>query len=173
MAASGVFINNHRYINGVFAPTSRKVLHFREKYIMLLVFSAFIIVCFGAVFFLPTIQDRSYVVVGLLEIRKHFQNAEGIFQLHRKIDLTRKFSKRNPHIFEPDLKIKSTFVNNTMKSINGIHGNMESRGHVVKRINMTIYRNNSMNFNGSGLRGNVEVEKRNKVKEVSYIFKDI
>ncbi|KAL8581913.1 hypothetical protein ACOMHN_010287 [Nucella lapillus] len=76
MAASGVLPSYQRYVNGVPVPSSRKTLRLREKYIILLVFATFGIVCFGAFFFLPNLQDR----VTMVEVRKQFRDAgEGLF----------------------------------------------------------------------------------------------
>lgn len=76
MAASGVLPTYQRYVNGVPVPSSRKTLRLREKYIILLVFATFGIVCFGAFFFLPNLQDR----VTMVEVRKRFRDAgEGLF----------------------------------------------------------------------------------------------
>ena len=76
MAANGVLPTYQRYVNGVPVPASRKTLRLREKYIILLVFATFGIVCFGAFFFLPNLQDR----VTMVEVRKRFRDAgEGLF----------------------------------------------------------------------------------------------
>ncbi|KAK7107386.1 mannosyl-oligosaccharide 1,2-alpha-mannosidase IA-like [Littorina saxatilis] len=76
MAASGVLPTYQRYVNGVPVPAGRKTLRLREKYIILLVFATFGIVCFGAFFFLPNLQDR----VTMVEVRKRFRDAgEGLF----------------------------------------------------------------------------------------------
>lgn len=60
-----------RYVNGVPQPIGRKSLRLREKYIILLVFATFGIVCFGAFFFLPDLRDR----VAIMEVRKQLQIA--------------------------------------------------------------------------------------------------
>lgn len=71
MAAPGVLPIYQRYVNGVPIPVSRKSLRMREKYIILLVFLTFGVVCFGAFFFLPDLRDR----VSVSEMRKQIQNA--------------------------------------------------------------------------------------------------
>ena len=58
MASGGMVSTYQRYINGVPIPPSRKTLRLREKYVVLLVFFTFGIVCFGAFFFLPDLRDR-------------------------------------------------------------------------------------------------------------------
>ncbi|XP_052830359.1 mannosyl-oligosaccharide 1,2-alpha-mannosidase IB isoform X3 [Octopus bimaculoides] len=58
MAASGILPTYQRYINGVPIPNTRRILRFREKYIVLLVFAIFVTVCFGGFFFLPELRDR-------------------------------------------------------------------------------------------------------------------
>lgn len=57
-AASGILPTYQRYINGVPIPNTRRILRFREKYIVLLVFAIFVTVCFGGFFFLPELRDR-------------------------------------------------------------------------------------------------------------------
>ncbi|CAL1528924.1 unnamed protein product [Lymnaea stagnalis] len=47
-----------RYVNGVPVPQGRKTLRLREKYIILLVFMTFTIVCLCAFMFLPNMQDK-------------------------------------------------------------------------------------------------------------------
>ena len=68
MATSNVLPTFQRYINGVPVPQGRKALRLREKYIIVLVFLTFGIVCFGAFFFLPDLRDR----VSVAEMRRHF-----------------------------------------------------------------------------------------------------
>ncbi|KAI8792114.1 mannosyl-oligosaccharide 1,2-alpha-mannosidase IA isoform X2 [Biomphalaria glabrata] len=61
-----------RYVNGVPVPQGRKTLRLREKYIILLVFMTFTIVCLCAFMFLPNMQDKvSY------DIRKKIDEAGG------------------------------------------------------------------------------------------------
>ena len=71
MAQSNVLPTFQRYINGVPVPQGRKALRLREKYIIVLVFLTFGIVCFGAFFFLPDLRDR----VSVSEMKKQLQNA--------------------------------------------------------------------------------------------------
>ena len=71
MASANVLPSFQRYINGVPVPQSRKSLRLREKYIIVLVFLTFGIVCFGAFFFLPDLRDR----VSVSEMKKQLQNA--------------------------------------------------------------------------------------------------
>lgn len=49
---------SQKFINGVPVPQGRKTLRLKEKYIILLVFVTFGLVCFGAFFFLPDLRDR-------------------------------------------------------------------------------------------------------------------
>lgn len=74
MAAGSVLPTYQRYVNGVPVPQGRKTLRLREKYIILLVFLTFGIVCFGAFFFLPDLRDR----VTMDEMRKHIQEAGNV-----------------------------------------------------------------------------------------------
>ncbi|XP_061177561.1 mannosyl-oligosaccharide 1,2-alpha-mannosidase IA-like [Saccostrea echinata] len=57
MAASLLPVSQ-KFINGVPVPQGRKTLRLKEKYIILLVFVTFGLVCFGAFFFLPDLRDR-------------------------------------------------------------------------------------------------------------------
>ncbi|XP_046554342.1 mannosyl-oligosaccharide 1,2-alpha-mannosidase IA-like [Haliotis rubra] len=74
MAAGSVLPTYQRYVNGVPVPQGRKTLRLREKYIILLVFLTFGIVCFGAFFLLPDLRDR----VTMDEMRKHIQEAGNV-----------------------------------------------------------------------------------------------
>ena len=59
MAASGILPTYQRYINGVPVSSNRRSpLKLREKYIVLLVFITFGIVCFGAFFYLPDLREK-------------------------------------------------------------------------------------------------------------------
>lgn len=57
--ASGALPTYQKYVNGVPVPQRRTVsLRLREKYIVLLVFVTFMMVCFGAFLFLPDLGTR-------------------------------------------------------------------------------------------------------------------
>ena len=77
MAAASVLPTFQRYVNGVPVLQGRKTLRLREKYIILLVFVTFFIVCFGAFFFLPDLRDR----VTMNEMRKHLRDAGNVMFL--------------------------------------------------------------------------------------------
>lgn len=59
-----------RYVNGVPIPQGRKTLRLREKYIILLVFMTFTIVCLCAFMFLPNMQEK---------VSEKIQDAQVIF----------------------------------------------------------------------------------------------
>ena len=84
MAASGVLPTFQRYVNGVPVPPARKTLRLKEKYVILLVFGTFGIVCFGAFFFLPNLQEK----VNIVEVKKHLKDAGdmagNMFNIHEK-----------------------------------------------------------------------------------------
>ncbi|CAH3168513.1 unnamed protein product [Porites lobata] len=42
-------------------PVHRSGLRLREKYVLLLIFIAFLLLCFGAFFFVPDLRDRTYL----------------------------------------------------------------------------------------------------------------
>ncbi|WAR07139.1 MA1A2-like protein [Mya arenaria] len=69
MPVPGMLPSYQRYVNGVPVSVGRKSLRMREKYIILLVFLTFGMVCFGAFFFLPDLRDR----VTVSEMRRHIQ----------------------------------------------------------------------------------------------------
>lgn len=76
MAAPPILPVHQRFVNGVPVPQTRKTLRLREKYIIILIFVTFGVVCFGAFFFLPDLRDR----VNMVEMKKQLQNAgEDIF----------------------------------------------------------------------------------------------
>lgn len=69
MAASLLPVSQ-KFINGVPVPQGRKTLRLKEKYIILLVFVTFGLVCFGAFFFLPDLRDR----VRLNDVKNRIRN---------------------------------------------------------------------------------------------------
>jgi mannosyl-oligosaccharide alpha-1,2-mannosidase len=59
-------------------PVSRSGLRLREKYVLMLIFVAFLLLCFGAFFYVPDLKDRTY----LDDAYKRFVGAGGeIFPL--------------------------------------------------------------------------------------------
>ena len=70
MATSGLLptfqVQQIKYINGVPVPpvVQRRTLRIREKYVVLLVFAMFGLVCFGGIFYLPDMRDRGAVSDG-------------------------------------------------------------------------------------------------------------
>ncbi|KAL4233112.1 hypothetical protein ACF0H5_007797 [Mactra antiquata] len=71
MASTSGLPTYQRYVNGVPIPVGRKSLRMREKYIILLVFVTFGVVCFGAFFFLPDLRDK----VNVSEMRRQIVRA--------------------------------------------------------------------------------------------------
>ncbi|KAK3097401.1 hypothetical protein FSP39_009319 [Pinctada imbricata] len=93
MAASvGILPTSQKYVNGVPIPQGRKTLRLKEKYIIILVFATFGIVCFGAFFFLPDLRDR----VRVDNIRSHLQNVNMVIPQHGdKVDTDGRGFKRH------------------------------------------------------------------------------
>ena len=54
-------------------PLHRSGLRLREKYVLMLIFIAFLLLCFGAFFFVPDLRDRTY----LEDAYKRFVGAGG------------------------------------------------------------------------------------------------
>lgn len=54
-------------------PVHRSGLRLREKYVLMLIFIAFLLLCFGAFFFVPDLRDRTY----LEDAYKRFVGAGG------------------------------------------------------------------------------------------------
>lgn len=42
-------------------PVYRSGLRLREKYVLMLIFVAFLLMCFGAFFYVPELKDRTYL----------------------------------------------------------------------------------------------------------------
>lgn len=42
-------------------PVNRSGLRLREKYVLVLIFTAFLLLCFGTFFFVPDLRDRTYL----------------------------------------------------------------------------------------------------------------
>lgn len=75
MATTGILPTYQRYLNGAPVPTStRRSFRPREKYLILLVFFTFGVVCFGAFFFLPEFRGTG-TVSSVYKVYKHMQKA--------------------------------------------------------------------------------------------------
>lgn len=74
--ASGGLPTYQKYVNGVPVPQRRTAtLRMREKYVVLLVFVTFMMVCFGAFLFLPDFGNR----VNVIDIKKQMQVGDSLF----------------------------------------------------------------------------------------------
>lgn len=75
-ATSGVLPTYQRFVNGVPVPAfSRKSFRPREKYLIVLVFLTFGLVCFGTFFFLPEFRGANSTVDSVYKVYKHMQKA--------------------------------------------------------------------------------------------------
>jgi|SRR6218665_425650 len=78
MAVVGVLpsYQQPKFTNGISSLAARRTLRIREKYVVLLVFAMFGLVCFGGIFFLPDMRDRvsSDGYVGPNQMRDNFEN---------------------------------------------------------------------------------------------------
>nr|CAD7394139.1 unnamed protein product [Timema cristinae] len=76
MVSTGILPTYQRFVNGVPVPSfSRRSFRPREKYLILLVFLTFGVVCFGAFFFLPEFRSGSNTVNSVYNVYKHMQKA--------------------------------------------------------------------------------------------------
>lgn len=76
MTSTGIIPTYQRFVNGVPVPSfSRRSFRPREKYLILLVFMTFGVVCFGAFFFLPEFRGASGTVNSVYNVYKHMQKA--------------------------------------------------------------------------------------------------
>jgi mannosyl-oligosaccharide alpha-1,2-mannosidase len=74
--STGVLPSYQRFANGVPVPLfSRRSFRPREKYLILLVFLTFGIVCFGAFFFLPDFRTGGAAVNSVYRVYQHMQKA--------------------------------------------------------------------------------------------------
>lgn len=75
MATTGILPSYQRFLNGAPVPTStRRSFRPREKYLILLVFLTFGVVCFGAFFFLPEFRGAG-TVNSVYKVYRHMQKA--------------------------------------------------------------------------------------------------
>ena len=101
--ASGALPTYQKYVNGVPVPQRRTVsLRLREKYIVLLVFVTFMMVCFGAFLFLPDLGTRVNVEninifipkrendQGNMAFRHHQNEVEDVHKIEDKKKLDQK-----------------------------------------------------------------------------------
>lgn len=77
MTSTGILPTYQRFVNGVPVPSfSRRSFRPREKYLILLVFLTFGVVCFGAFFFLPEFRSSgSTVNNSVYKVYQHMQKA--------------------------------------------------------------------------------------------------
>lgn len=79
MTVAGSLPTYQRFVNGVPVPLfSRRSFRPREKYLILLVFLTFGVVCFGAFFFLPDFRNStsgSAAVNSVYKVYQHMQKA--------------------------------------------------------------------------------------------------
>lgn len=77
MSATGSVLPTYqRFVNGVPVPTfSRKSFRPREKYLIVLVFLTFGLVCFGTFFFLPEFRGSNSTVDSVYKVYRHMQKA--------------------------------------------------------------------------------------------------
>ncbi|KAK7790855.1 hypothetical protein R5R35_010728 [Gryllus longicercus] len=76
MTSTGIIPTYQRFVNGVPVPSfSRRSFRPREKYLILLVFFTFGVVCVGAFFFLPEFRGGSGTVNSVYSVYKHMQKA--------------------------------------------------------------------------------------------------
>lgn len=75
-ATGGVLPTYQRFVNGVPVPQfSRKSFRPREKYLIVLVFLTFGLVCFGTFFFLPEFRGSNSTVDSVYKVYQHMQKA--------------------------------------------------------------------------------------------------
>lgn len=75
-ATGGVLPSYQRFVNGVPVPQfSRKSFRPREKYLIVLVFLTFGLVCFGTFFFLPEFRGANSTVDSVYKVYQHMQKA--------------------------------------------------------------------------------------------------
>lgn len=75
-ATGGVLPTYQRFVNGVPVPQfSRKSFRPREKYLIVLVFFTFGLVCFGTFFFLPEFRGANSTVDSVYKVYRHMQKA--------------------------------------------------------------------------------------------------
>lgn len=75
-ATGGILPTYQRFVNGVPVPQfSRKSFRPREKYLIVLVFLTFGLVCFGTFFFLPEFRGGNSTVDSVYKVYQHMQKA--------------------------------------------------------------------------------------------------
>lgn len=75
-ATGGILPTYQRFVNGVPVPQfSRKSFRPREKYLIVLVFLTFGLVCFGTFFFLPEFRGANSTVDSVYKVYQHMQKA--------------------------------------------------------------------------------------------------
>lgn len=117
MASTGVIPTYQRFVNGAPVPTSsRRSFRPREKYLILLVFITFGVVCFGAFFFLPEYKGGTNAVNNVyVKWYEQLQNAPQILipppphsnDVHSEIGLIRHGDSviLDPHKLEDKVKL--------------------------------------------------------------------
>lgn len=126
MATTGILPTYQRFLNGAPVPTSsRRSFRPREKYLILLVFLTFGVVCFGAFFFLPEFRGGG-TVNSVYKVYKHMQKAgpellipapphgEEVSETPGKLGLIRHdFDEQDPHKIEDKAKLLAKIAEDT------------------------------------------------------------
>lgn len=118
MAATGILPTYQRYMNGAPMPSSaRRSFRSKEKYLILLVFLTFGVVCFGALFFLPEFKSGSNTVNSVYSVYKHMQKAgpellipappHGNFHDLSNNRMRHHDNDYDPHIAQDEAKLKA------------------------------------------------------------------
>lgn len=116
MASTGVIPIYQRFVNGAPVPSSgRRSFRPREKYLILLVFLTFGIVCFGTFFFLPEYKGLNTVNNVYIKVYEQFQNAPQLLKpplphsndIHNEIGIVRHGDSidLDPHKLEDKVKL--------------------------------------------------------------------
>ncbi|GJQ84611.1 hypothetical protein Trydic_g10221 [Trypoxylus dichotomus] len=111
---SGILPTYQRFVNGVPVALARRSFRPREKYVILLVFATFGLVCFGTFFFLPEFRSGGGTADSVYKVYDQFKKAGPEFLLpppplledNQKVVRHDRDTQDDPHVLDDREKLR-------------------------------------------------------------------
>ncbi|KAK9732018.1 hypothetical protein QE152_g13172 [Popillia japonica] len=199
-ASSGILPTYQRFVNGVPVALARRSFRPREKYVILLVFATFGLVCFGTFFFLPEFRSGGTTADSVYKVYDQFKKAGPEFLLppppllddSQKIIRHDRGTQDDPHVLDDMEKLRAKIAQDSELKVlekPDIYAKTSSTSkteHLVKAKGvddvvrdseiMTVppaYSDHYPDINHGEDPDPKVRERRNKIKEVSFVLRDL
>ncbi|KRT80769.1 hypothetical protein AMK59_6132 [Oryctes borbonicus] len=114
-ASSGILPTYQRFVNGVPVALARRSFRPREKYVILLVFATFGLVCFGTFFFLPEFRSGGGTADSVYKVYDQFKKAGPEFLIpppplleeNQKVVRHDRDTQDDPHVLDDREKLRA------------------------------------------------------------------